>query len=302
VLFEGGNVAISGELPDVFVPTLVTLTTGLEHLTRPLSLFAQTSEATARAARLGAQIWAADPSLRPETVRGLIVHAASWTPEMREQFANRDELLAACGLGVPDEAFAVSCRNDAPTVIVEDELANAVAAEDEDEARPTREIKVFRMPIPEALADLEDRPAELRITLSYFAEPNLYRRTMNRGLDLAWDLQRPGESEERFLERVNDLRRGKNWERPGGGGLPWALGPQRRARGTVQSDRWEGQAALLAGSKLVAVVPVLGWWDRRPELKYSTTRFSLIVTLRVPGVDVYLPIAQGLELVAEVEV
>jgi hypothetical protein len=302
VVFEGGNVAISGELPDVFVPTLVTLTTGLEHLTRPLSLFAQTSEATARAARLGAQIWTADRSLRAETVRGLIVHAASWTPEMRQQFPNRDELLAACGLGVPDEPFAASCRNDAPTVIVEDGLANAVASEDEDEARPTREVKTFRMPIPDGLADLEDAPAELRITLSYFAEPNLYRRTMNRGLDLAWDLQRPGETEGSFLERVNDLRRGQNWERPGGGGLAWALGPQRRARGTVQSDRWEGRAALLAGAKLIAVVPVLGWWDRRPELKYSTTRFSLIVTLRVPGVDVYLPIAQALELVAEVEV
>ena len=45
-----------------------------------------TSAASALCARMAAQIMAAYPQFRPETVRALIVHAAQWTPAMRQMF------------------------------------------------------------------------------------------------------------------------------------------------------------------------------------------------------------------------
>ena len=67
-------------------------------------------------------------------------------------------------------------------------------------------------------------------------------------------------------------------------------------KGTVQSDRWTGKASMLAGSKLIAVVPVLGWWERRPEMLTREMPFSLIVS--VVGDGIYTAV-QG-ELAAEV--
>jgi hypothetical protein len=301
VVFEGGNVVLSGAFADSFVPTLCTLTTHHEHLIKPLTHIAQTSEATARAARLAAQVWTEDRELWPESVRGLVVHAADWTDVMKQQFPQTDERLAICGYGVPDEDLALSCAREWATVIVQDEIANAVITTDgQGKKKAGRQAKIFRLPLPEGLAE-QDRPAELRVTLSYFAEPNLYRRRQSRGLDLKWDMQGAAEAEDKFLKRINKLMRAPK-EKADTRGFKWMIGPQKRGRSTVQSDRWSGPASLLAGPKLIAVVPVLGWWDLRSHLQTATMRFSLIVTVRINGVDIYTPIAQALEIAGEVEI
>jgi hypothetical protein len=142
---------------------------------------------------------------------------------------------------------------------------------------------------------------ELRVTLSYFAEPNTFRRTVYRGMDLAFDVQGPAETEDQFKRRINKLlREGASRDNAGTGSFPWDIGKNRRGRGTVQNDRWEGAGAHLAGSKLVAVYPVLGWWDQRRGLEKLETRFSLIVTVRGPGIDLYTPISLALTPVVEV--
>ena len=51
----------------------------------------------------------------------------------------------------------------------------------EGRATPRREVKFFRLPVPEEWVELADTEAELRVTLSYFAEPNLARRRVYRG-------------------------------------------------------------------------------------------------------------------------
>lgn len=85
---EGGNLAISGTLTDAAVPTLSALTTSHRHTHgSPVGLMSMTSEASARAAHLAARIWTLEPKLRPETVRGLIVHSASWSKAMLEDLA-----------------------------------------------------------------------------------------------------------------------------------------------------------------------------------------------------------------------
>jgi hypothetical protein len=306
VVMEGGNLAISGGLPNDSVPTLCALTTSRRHnLGQPLGQISMTSEATARAARLAARIWSVEPKLWPETVRGLIVHSASWTPVMRQQFYRQgnglDDLLMACGYGVPDEHLACECARDLATVIFEDSMQNAVIEEElkkkppkraktnKTEPKIRRKVKLFRLPIPETLLAHEDAVVELRVTLSYFAEPNRFGRSVFHGLDLKWDMQGPHEKEEHFLERINALKRPRSPDgkrnrtlttRP----FKWDIGPQLRSRGTVQSDRWSGPMSALAGDKLIAVVPVLGWWDQRKALKDQAMNFSLIVSVRGPGV------------------
>jgi hypothetical protein len=312
VVLEGGNVAFDGSLPDSSVETLVSLTTGRNHVYKPLSSICQTSEATARAARLAAEIWKANPSLRPETVRGLVVHSASWTPKMKAQFQNVDERMAVAGYGVPDEELALSCTTTRATIIVEDSFPSSIPVQQPKKVPPKRvdtnpneiklkrPVKFFRLPVPEKiLMDNPDTLVELRVTLSYFPEPNTFRNRVSYGLDLKWDMQGPGENASRFRQRINALQR-KQGEKYKNDGFRWAIGINRRSRGKVQSDRWEGPASLLAGEKLIAVYPVLGWWEQR-DLQDASQPFSLIVSVRTSGLAIYDQIAQQLQIEPVIE-
>ena len=313
IVLEGGNIGFDGALPST-METMSGLTTHHDFSRNPLTSFFGTSEATAKAANLAARIWQVTPDLRPATVRGLMVHAASWTPKMVNQFGNLDERLAAFGYGVPDQDFARGCARERATVIVEDEMPNGIREEvpkanatkrpgtKDTETKYRRIAKFFRFPIPEdLLLDLGSESVELRVTLSYFPEPNIERRRGYNGLDLRWDIQGPQESEEEFRARINLLQRGKGYDaknRPSS--FPWEIGIERRSRGTVQSDRWRGAATILAGEKLIAVYPALGWWDRRETLRTESMSFSLIATVCVPGLEIYTPIRAAVEVQVEV--
>jgi hypothetical protein len=298
IVFEGGNVAFDGALPDATVPTLTTLTTG-HRPNRPLASIWATSEAAARAAHLGAAVWSANPDLRPETVRGLMVHAASWTPQMREQFASLDDRLRICGYGVPDSRFATWCARERATIVVEDSMPNAVmvakprkeppkrASTPATKPTPERVAKFFRLPIDEQALLGHGGDVELRVTLSYLTEVQTYRRRAFRGLGLRWDMQGPQESEDAFQWRVNKRVRENVAEAPKGKTFAWDIGPERRERGTVQSDRWTGPAAFLAGAKLIAVMPVGGWWNEYVAFLTKELPFALIVTVQTPGLDIY---------------
>ncbi len=170
-----------------------------------------------------------------------------------------------------------------------------------------RKVKLYRLPIPDELLDDSDPDVELRVTLSYFAEANKFGRRVFHGLDLKWDMQGPQESEDDFLERINKLKRLKT---PGGQlkrvattkGFNWEIGPQARSRGTVQSDRWCGKMSAIAGDKLIAVVPVLGWRDQRRSLKTQEMSFSLVVSVFGPGVYTAIKLRVEAEMAIPVEV
>jgi hypothetical protein len=302
VVVEGGNLAISGTLTDAAVPTLSALTTSHRHTHgQPVGLMSMTSEASARAANLSARTWALESKLRPETVRGLVVHSASWSRAMLEDFPGLNDRLLACGYGVPNERLASECAQGVATVVVEDSMPNAVIEEEPKRTAPKkpttkttepkvrRKMKLYRLPIPESLLTDADPDVELRVTLSYFTEPNKFGRRTYHGLDLKWDMQGPQESEDAFLQRINVLKRplgddGKRVKATATKSFDWDIGIQLRSRGTVQSDRWRGKMSGLIGDKLIAIVPVLGWWDQRKPLRTQEMRFSLVVSVLGPGV------------------
>lgn len=319
IVMEGGNLAIvSGNLPDASVPTLCALTTSHRHTYgQPVGQISMTSEATARAAHLAARVWTVEPKLRPETVRGLLVHSASWTTEMISQFSGINDRLLACGYGVPNERVARECAQDRATVVIEDVMPNKLIEEETKKTPPKRsstkstepklrrKLKMYRLPIPLDLLGDTDSDVELRVTLSYFAEPNRFGRTVFRGLDLKWDMQGPQESENEFLQRINVQKRpksasGKPLKIATKKSFSWDIGMQLRSRSTVQSDRWRGKMSALAGDKLIAIIPVLGWWDQRRDLKMLEMRFSLLVSVFGPGV--YAAIKTRVEVPVETSI
>jgi hypothetical protein len=318
VVFEGGNLAVLGALTDSTVPTLSALTTSHRHTHgSPVGLMSMTSEASARVAHLAAHIWSLEPKLRPETVRGLIVHSASWTKAMMEDFTGLNDRLQACGYGVPHERLASECVQGIATIVVEDSMPNAVAEEvpkrkppkrattKPTEQKHRRKVKLYKLPLPESLLTEADPDVELRVTLSYFTEPNKFGRRTYHGLDLKWDMQGPQESDVAFRQRINALLRptdedGSRVKLSKTKSFDWDVGIERRSRGTVQSDRWRGKMSALAGDKLIAIYPVLGWWDQRKALKNSEMNFSLVISVFGPGV--YAAIKPRVEVASAISV
>jgi len=110
VVFEGGNAA-QDAVGAVWLPSLSLLTTNADISDRLFITSNATSAATALAAGIAARLVAEYPDLRVETIRGLMVHSAQWTQEMRRQFLSdpsnpnkRDvaSLVRHCGFGQPD--------------------------------------------------------------------------------------------------------------------------------------------------------------------------------------------------------
>lgn len=94
----------------------------------------------------------------------------------------------------------------------------------------------------------------LRVTLSYFIEPNPGERG---GIDkyayqshaLRFAARRPLESEAAFRGRINAQAAAEEQGLPVGGGAGdggWTIGEKLRARGSLLSDSWTGTAVQLA--------------------------------------------------------
>lgn len=177
VVFEGGNYASddSGFVTDV--DDLQVLTTrSLGKGDALLGTIRDTSAATAQASRMAAILQAEYPDYWPETIRGLIVHSAKWTRQMLDEFpdSERRSRLRVYGMGAPDLGRARRSASGFTTMVIQDELQPFVFGKSENS---THEIHFHDLPIPsEVLENLTDTRIRMRVTLSYFIEPNPPRR------------------------------------------------------------------------------------------------------------------------------
>jgi hypothetical protein len=130
VVLEGGNAA-KNEFGAVGMSSLNLLTTHHQPLDRLFTTSNATSAASALCAGMAAQIMAAYPHLRPETVRALLVHSAQWSETMRGMFLPADRmpnkgdyvhLIRHCGWGTPDLNRALWSAGDSLTLLVEDQV------------------------------------------------------------------------------------------------------------------------------------------------------------------------------------
>jgi len=316
-LFEGGNAA-QNALGAVWLPSLSLLTTHHMPKERLFTTANATSAATALATRMAAQLMAAYPDLWPESIRGLIVHSAEWTETMRRFFLPEASpsknahahLVRHCGFGVPDLDRALWSVSNSLTMVVE---AHLHPYQREGTKQPTlRDMNLHRLPWP--LAELEalgETPVEMRVTLSYFIEPNSSERGFRsryryESHGLRFDVKRPHESEGGFRARINAVARDEEEGTFARGGDPgWLIGKQNRHKGSLHSDIWRGSAADLASRGTLAVYPALGWWKTRLRLERydKAARYTLIVSIRAPEIDVdlYTAIANQIDVPVAVE-
>jgi hypothetical protein len=311
LVLEGGNMATHPSYTNPFEhESLLLLTTNSEFEDRLLTFTGDTSAATALASRMGAIIFVEYPEFWAETVRALLAHSAEWTPTMlprrvlteRENRREIENLLRTYGYGVPDLTSALYSARNSLTLVSENTIQPFLK---EANQIKSNEMHLHELPWPsDVLASLGETPCEMRVTLSYFVEPNPTRRGYKNKYryashGLRFDTKTPTESSDDFRRRVNRIVREQveDFKATSGDGESWLLGPRLRTRGSLHSDIWRGSAAELAEKGFVAIYPVSGWWRdlKRQQRWDSVTRYSLVVTIQTQEVDVdvdiYTPIA-----------
>ncbi|MBV9025833.1 MAG: S8 family peptidase [Streptomycetaceae bacterium] len=321
VVMEGGNLLVDPGETLLDPHDVVSVTTTNKDAYRLITSANATSAATAQAARLAALAHAAYPSLSPEAVRALLVHEARWTPAMmgkglykstgRPKLSKNQlmhQLLRRYGWGVPSEERVRSSAANAVTLIVQNELVPF--CKDNSGGVRLAELQLHELPWPlEKLRELGADTVELRVTLSYFIEPNPGRRGMRGRYSYAshrlrFAIKAPGESVDAFERRITAQAETET-DVPSHaaafeGDANWLVGPRNRNQGSLHADIWRGSAAELAECGVLAVHPAGGWWKshNRTDRVGRPVRYALLVSLATPEVqtDLYTPIANKLDI------
>ena len=305
IVLEGGNAA-KDALSAVSMGSLSLLTTNHQPVDRLFTTTVGTSASTALASRMAAQIMAKYPTLWPETIRGLLVHSAEWTDDMKTLYLCGDHsknsylrLMRRCGFGVPNLSRALWSVSNSLTMVIQESLQ---PFRKETGGPPVnRDMHLHSLPWPQdVLQSLGATPVEMRVTLSYFIQPNPSRRGRSRyryeSHGLRFDVKRPLETIDDFRARINAAARDEE-EGFLGGDLDslWLIGKQGRHRGSLHGDIWRGSAAELASRGYIGVYPAMGWWRTRPALDRCNdyARYSLVVSIKAPetSIDLYSEVA-----------
>lgn len=311
IVMEGGNLGLlNGGIIDP--DSLQLLSSSKGGVGRSwLTQFGDTSGATALASRFAAELYFHYPTLWPETIRGLIIHSADWTPSMlgnrnihQLSLEEKQKLISQVGYGVPNLERAKFSANNSLVMIAERVLKPFKL---DGSLVKTDEFHLFDLPWPvEVLQELFNTNVKLKITLSYFIEPNPGNRKYElaasyRSHGLRFKMIDSNERPETFKARISRAIRDLNeepYEREGG--EHWILTYQVRDKGSVHKDIWEGTAADLATRNKVAIYPVGGWWKSRKGLNrfdYSI-RYSLIMSIETPSseTDIYTPVMNQISI------
>lgn len=314
IVMEAGNMALNPkyEQADYIDDALQLLSTGHNFLTgKQLVSFGDTSAAAALAANLATKLQAQYPEYWAESIRALMIHSAEWTSAMKSRFKpfnKRDkyrQLLRYCGYGVPNEkALFWSARNEL-TLVAQDTLQ---PYSKEKGTVKTRDINLHDLPWPSDVLRnlLPDTQVEMKVTLSYFIEPNpgsrgwvnKYRYASH---GLRFDVRRSLESIESFKQRINQYARDEEYQSLSTSDSDeWLLGVNLRGLGSVHSDTWRGSASALAEKGYIAVYPVIGWWKERVNFERwgKPARYALIVSIKTPEVetDIYTAIENQISI------
>jgi len=242
--------------------------------------------------------------LWPETYRALVVQSARWPEPIRSRLigrgkswkagkaalAERRAVLRQAGFGVPQlDAAIASAKNDF-TMIAQAEI-QPYAAGANGGPPVYNAIHFYDLPWPQtALADLKDKAVTLRVTLSYFIEPNLTgkgatRPETYRSFGLRFTMKKRDETEEEFrsrlsqreaaaeqedealdedenevLEAVADEGDGQAEDKKKIQTSKWLIGPGAVSAGSLHCDIWRGKASDLVDHDAIAVHPAPGWW------------------------------------------
>ncbi len=313
VVAEGGNGCIDGAAtPQVTVgpEDLRVVTTSHEPTRALLAEAGDTSAAAAEVARICAHLQSRYPSYWPETIRALVVQGAGYTQAMRADQGivptktDRRSLLRRYGHGRVSMESSLNSALNKPTLIQQETIVPYVL---DGSTYYLGRMNIHDLPWPKAdLQGLGEAAVTLKITLSYFIQPNPSRRGwqskfryQSHGLRFA--VRGASETTERFHQRINGIKRdemGDDREEsmPDPDNEGWLLRSPLRSQGSLHCDTWYGLASDLANKSEIAVFPVGGWWKEMADRTQPNrrVRYALVVSLDVltnVDVDIYTPIA-----------
>lgn len=297
IVMEAGNRAVDASRTTVVDTTSLSVATaGPEVDKRPLVSFRATSAATAEAARLAGRLVAAQPDYWPETIRALIIHGAEWTDKMRFALdplgkTDASKLLRHFGYGVPTFERAVASAENHLALVAQSEIQPYSASSG------FQDCHYYDLPWPrQALEALGDEEVKLKITLSYFIDPNPgalasldpYRY---QSFGLRFDLKRRMESIDVFRKRVNADEREDPQRKPATQSDTdnWRF-PDGASSGSLHCNEWTGPAAWLLARNMLCVKPVGGWWKNRADkqTRQQKTRYALVVSVKTASEEVTL--------------
>ena len=310
VLFEAGNMMSDTTGFCGWNPSVSLLSAGSDVVGEPLVPFWATSAAAGMAGNFVGRLQAARPDLWPETHRALIVDSARWPEPIRKKFigsgshwktgkaatkAKKQAMLREFGYGVPDIDRAIlSARNDATLVAQAEIQPFAIGADGR--TGVFNEMHFYDLPWPKtALEQLENEIVTMKVSLSYFVEPNLTGKAATRpdtyrSFGLRFDMKKRNETSARFRSRIS-ASQAKDGTEADGETSCWLLGPKSIQAGSLHCDLWRGRAIDLAGHDAIAVYPVGGWWKSHVGQKRiaDKARYALVISISAPGrqIDLY---------------
>ena len=316
VLFEAGNIAVSEDNFCGFDSNLSLISTGSDHIIEPLIPFYATSAAVGVAGNFLGRLQTEFPELWPETHRALVIDSAKWTQPMKDKLigdgahwkniskSKNQELIREFGYGVPNINRAISSTQNDATLIAQAEIQPF--CEGSNENGVFYERHVYQLPWPKAtLEKIESAIVTMKVTLSYFIDPNLTGKAYTRpdtyrSYGLRFELKKVGESDTEFRQRFSKT---DNVSRSRGSGLSgdskyWLLGAKHVSAGSLHCDLWRGHAVDLANQDYLVVYPVAGWWKNHLSKKYfdNIARYALVISLSVEeNLDLYSEMSNIIE-------
>lgn len=200
---------------------------------------------------------------------------------------------------MPDIDRAIlSARNDL-TLVAEAQIQPFALGTDGRSA-VFNEMHFYDLPWPRAaLEQLENAIVTMKVTLSYFVEPNLTGKAATRpdtyrSFGLRFAMKKRNESEAAFRARMNAGQE-KDGTVAEAEKICWLLGPKAIQAGSLHCDLWRGYAIDLAGHDAIAVYPVGGWWKSHlgQRRMTDTGRYAMVISITAPGhaVDLYAEVA-----------
>lgn len=302
IVMEGGNIADDCSHSD----TLRLITTHSDFRVKIFQTFGDTSAAVALAANMAAQIKAAYPTYWPETIRALMIHSADWTQEMlRGRNLNlqddRRAVVRSVGYGVPSLEKALYSAKNALTIVAQNTIK---PYRKEKSAIKYNEYHFLELPWPSDILrdEIGDKDVTLKVTLSYFIEPNPGNRQYASSFryhshELDFKLIKPLEKIEDFKRRISAAAMGNEEDgedKPDLKAEEWTLRERIRSKGSIRKDFITVSGIELSGRNLLAVYPKNGWYRTRKNMNMydSIVRYSLVISIEteVQNVDIYEPV------------
>lgn len=225
-----------------------------------------------------------------------MIHGAEWTDKMRfalDPLGKTDaaKLLRHYGYGVPTYERAIASAENHLALVAQSEIQPYSASSG------FQDCHYYDLPWPrQAFEALGDEEVKLKITLSYFIDPNPgalasldpYRY---QSYGLRFDLRRRMESIDDFKKRVNADEREDPKRKPvtQSDTDNWRF-PDGASSGSLHCNEWKGPAAYLLSRNVLCVKPVGGWWKNRADkrTRQQRARYALVVSVKTANEDVTL--------------